>query len=99
MSSAPGQSARVKWTAPAAACGLAIVASAIIYFAAGDSLGLFFGGVVSVALFLPYLVNRGADRDGASGRPAACAIATVAGTAIVWVFPVFHSSITFFQWL
>jgi hypothetical protein len=93
MSDPAPHNARFSFAAPLAACGLAIVSALICYFAAGAPLGLFFAGVASAAILLPYLClinERLSQRVLIAG-------AFVAGNAIVWLLAI--GSITILQWL
>ncbi len=92
----PGLAQRLRWLAP---IGIAFALSLAFAWTcrqvAGDTLGLFFGGIGIATILVPPLALAG-------GRWAARAMmlaAVVAGVALVWLAPVLNSVITAPEWL
>jgi hypothetical protein len=78
-----------------AAFATALAGSAVVYAAAGPTLGLFLGGMLLAAVGVPTLCL------GASPLLHRLIIAASVcdGIAIVWIVPLFNSPLTLVQWL
>lgn len=74
---------------------LALGSAIVCYFAAGDRLGLLFGGVLTATLIVPFLVlaeRRRADRAIVAG-------AVIVAIGIVWLAPALAGRISWGAWL
>ena len=95
MSDAANPTDRRKYLTAGLAGGLALLCAIVTYAATGPTLGLFFGGLVTVALLAPPIVlcERSMPRQGL------IASAVNDGVGIVWLVAAVASQTTLSQWL
>jgi hypothetical protein len=95
VSNAATSTDRRKYLTAGVAGGFALVFAIVAYVATGPTLGLFFGGLVIVALLVPPMVlcERSMVRQGL----VASAVNDAVG--LVWLVAVFRTQTTLWQWL
>jgi hypothetical protein len=113
MSAPTPRHRRARWSLWLTVAVFSILFALACYAVSGASLGLFVGGVASVAIFLPVFVVAAAEpasdlplnalaparRRFAAARPSVViALIMGGGIALVWLSAVFSSTITLLQW-